>query len=273
MRNTLSKPGAAGEPEAAHIDTLEARRPRSSRQGVQVVARAAAILRALGDAPAGLGISELAAATQLPKSTVHRLVIALAEERLVSQDDEGRVRLGGAIARLGAASREALGERLRPILVDLRRQLDETVDLAVLDGPAVRFVEQVPAPRRLRAVSSVGDLFPLHCTANGKALLAAMPGEQAEALLPARLERFTARTIVSRTKLRAELARIAAAGVAFDREEHTEGICAVGAVVADASGPLAAISVPVPAPRFHGREEELSSAVRAAAASAGAALG
>jgi DNA-binding IclR family transcriptional regulator len=244
----------------------------NSRHGVQAIARAAAILRALEGAPQGLGISELAAATQLPKSTVHRLVTALATELLVSQDGEGRVRLGSAIARLGAASREALGERLRPVLVALRRRLDETVDIAVLDGAAVRFVDQVPAPRRLRAMSSVGELFPLHCTANGKALLAAMPVEQVEALLTGRLERFTPRTIVSRAKLFDALAQVRETGVAFDREEHTEGICAVGAAVGDKENPLAAISVPVPAPRFYGREEELAEAVRGAANAADKAL-
>lgn len=240
--------------------------------GVQAIARAATILRALESAPRGVGISELAAITRLPKSTVHRLVTALAEEQLVGQDAEGRVRLGGAIARLGAAGREALGERLRPVLVDLRRRLDETVDLAVLDGAAVRFIDQVPAPRRLRAVSSVGEIFPLHCTANGKALLATMPVEQIESLLPRRLERFTPHTTVTRAELLDELTAVDKTGVAFDREEHTEGICAVGAAVGDGNEALAAISVPVPAPRFYGREEELSTALRAAASAAGKAL-
>jgi len=240
---------------------------------VQAIARAAAILRALESAPQGLGISELATATELPKSTVHRLVGALGEEQLVAQDGGGRVQLGSAVSRLGTASREALGERLRPILIDLRRRLDETVDLAVLDGSAVRFVAQVPAPRRLRAMSSVGELFPLHCTANGKALLAAMPAEQVKSLLPARLDRLTPHTIASRSKLLDELAQIAETGVAFDREEHTEGICAVGAAVGNGEASLAAISVPVPAPRFYGREDELATAVRSAAAAASEALG
>jgi len=236
---------------------------------VQAIARAAAILRTLEGAPRGLGISQLAATTQLPKSTVHRLVTALAAEQLASQDSEGRVRLGSAIARLGAASREALGEQLRPVLVDLRRRLDETVDLAVLDGAAVRFIDQIPAPHRLRAMSSVGELFPLHCTANGKALLATMPVGQVEALLPVRLERFTPQTIVSRKNLLEELSHVGESGVAFDREEHTEGICAVGAAVGDET---AAISVPVPALRFYGREKELAEAIGDAASRADKAL-
>jgi len=247
----------------------EARVGVERRHGVQAIARAAAVLRALERAPEGLGLGEIAAATELPKSTAHRIVAALAEEDLVAQAADGRVRLGGGIARLGAASRDALAERLRPVLLDLRRQLDETVDLAVLDGASVRFVDQVPAPQRLRAMSSVGEVFPLHCTANGKALLAAMPEPQAAALLPKRLARFTAHTIGSRDELFAELAQVRRRGVAFDREEHTEGICAVGVAIPGAAEPvLAALSVPVPTQRFRGNERQLAAAVREAAAAA-----
>jgi DNA-binding IclR family transcriptional regulator len=239
------------------------------RHGVQAIARAAAILRALERAPEGLGLSELADTTELPKSTAHRIVAALAEEELVATAADGRIRLGAAVARLGAAGREALGERLRPVLLGLRRELDETVDLAVLDGASVRFVDQVPAPRRLRAMSSVGEVFPLHCTANGKALLAAMPESQALALLPRRLPRLTAKTTTSREDLLAELALVRREGVACDREEHTEGICAVGTAVFDGTDPAAAaISVPVPSQRFDGNEERLATALRKAAAAA-----
>jgi DNA-binding IclR family transcriptional regulator len=225
-------------------------------------------MRALEEAPEGLGLGEVAAAVELPKSTVHRLAGALAEEGLVDQGEDGRIRLGGGLARLAAASREALSERLRPVLLGLRRELDETVDLAVLDGAGARFVDQLPAPHRLRATSSVGEVFPLHCTANGKALLAALPEERAAALLPKRLPRLTPRTIVSRDELLGELRKVRREGVALDREEHTEGICAAGAAVLDATGAVAAISVPVPAQRFAGREGELSKGVREAAARA-----
>ena len=237
----------------------------SSRQGVQSIARAAAILRSLEGSPTGLSLSEIAGATELPISTAHRIVSALLDEELLAQGADGRIRLGSAVARLAAAGREALAERLRPLLVELRQELDETVDLAVLDGAGVRFVDQLPAPRRLRAVSSVGEAFPLHCTANGKALLAALPRERVETLLPNRLPRLTPQTISSRTGLLSELDRAREAGVAFDREEHTEGICAVGAAILEDESPVAAISVPVPAQRFAGRERELGDAVRATA--------
>ena len=252
-------------------DPVEERLVKSdeSRSGVQAIARAAAVLRALEATPAGLSLSDLALEVGLAKSTAHRIVSALADERLVARGPDGRVRLGPALARLGTASQEALGERLRPVLLKLRREIDETVDLAVLDGAAVRFIDQVPASHRLRTVSSVGELFPLHCTANGKALLASIPASRVAELLPESLPRLTTKTIASRSELLLELEEVRRRGVAFDREEHSEGICAVGAAVAaDSQSAIAAISTPAPRQRFDGREDELATAVRETAAAA-----
>lgn len=240
------------------------------RHGVQAIARAGRVLRALERSPEGLSLGEIAAAAELPKSTAHRIVAALIEEDLLVQVGGGQINLGGGIARLAATRLEALAERLRPVLRDLRRQIDETVDLAVLDGMYARFVDQVSAPRRLRAASSVGDAFPLYCTANGKALLAAMPEARVVALLPKQLPKLTPQTITSRAALLAELETVRDDGVAFDREEHTTGICAVGAAISDGADPAAtAISVPVPTQRFEGNERALAKAVRKAAAAAG----
>lgn len=246
-------------------DSDSTRSTGAQRNGVQSIARAAAVLRALGAAPEGLALGELAAAVALPKSTVHRLVQALAAEDLARAPAGGRIRLGPGLARLGAAAQDALADTLRLPLQDLRRELDETADLAVLDGAGVRFIDQAPAPHRLRAVSAVGSTFPLHCTANGKALLAALGDDAVRDLLPARLPRFTAATITARDALLADLARVRRTGVAVDREEHTDGICAVAAAICDADGPVAAFSVPVPTQRFRGNERRYGAAVRAAA--------
>lgn len=246
---------------------------RPTRPGIQAIARAGRVLRALEAAPEGLGLAELSAAVALPKSTVHRLTAALAGEELVASAPGGRIVLGGGLARLAQASLAALPTRLRPALERLSRATGETVDLAVLDGDAVRFVDQLPGPQRLRAVSAVGGVFPLYCTANGKALLAALGPERTAALLPAKLPRLTAHTITTHRALTAELEEVARSGVAFDREEHSEGICAVGAAVTGPGGPAAALSVPVPTPRFAGSERRLADAVRDAAAEAAALLG
>ncbi len=226
---------------------------------VQVIARAAAILRALQGHPEGLSLSQIAERVGLARSTVQRLVVALGTEGLVAAaSPKGRVRLGPGLVSLAGAASVDLARVCHPFLTRLSRELHETVDLALLEHDCVLFVDQVAAPRRLRAVSAVGASFPAHCTANGKALLAALPTEQVVRLLPKTLERLTPSTIVDRDELLVELERIREAGVSFDREEHTHGICAVGAVVVDPDGRLAAVTVPLPAQRFYGHEERLA---------------
>ncbi len=178
------------------------------RNGVQVVARVGDVLRALAAAPDGLSLSELALAAGMPKSTVHRLVSALEREEFVTPARVGKIHLGRGIARLGAATRDSLRDQIRPFLLRLHQELEETVDLSVRDGANARFIDHIPAPHRLRAVSAVGAAFPLHCTANGKALLAAMPEEELDAVLPARLPAHTPNTIAARKELREELERV-----------------------------------------------------------------
>ncbi len=235
------------------------RQSSGSQSGVQVVQRVAAILRALAAHPEGLSLSQIADLVGLPRSTVHRLVVALQREQfLMAVSPNGKVRLGPGIASLALVADRDVVRELHPFLVRLSRHLNETVDLGVLVGDQVLFLDHVAAPRRLRAVSAVGALFPAHCPANGKALLATLSDEELVQLLPPTLERLTPHTITSRDELLRELAVIRREGVAYDREEHTVGICGLGCVVRDGSGWVGSVSVPLPAQRFYGNEAKLA---------------
>lgn len=253
--------------------TLEQIDERGRRHGVRVVARVADVLRALERDPHGLGLAELTDIVGMPKSTVHRLVAALETEDLVIIGSAGRIRLGPALAQLGATTRGGMRDEIRPYLLRLQQELDETVDLSVLDGDSVRFVDHIPAAHRLRAVSAVGTAFPLYCTANGKAFLATMREQQVVGLLPARLPALTKHTITARKELLTELEDVRASGISYDRQEHTVGICALGAIIGDSYGPVAALSVAVPAQRFAGNEQRIAHTLLGAAAECSAALG
>jgi DNA-binding IclR family transcriptional regulator len=237
---------------------------RVSGGGIQVISRAAEILRLLQAAPTGLNQAEIAERIGLARTTVHRILGALEAEGLVAAvGPRIRFRLGPEIPRLADAARHALVVDMRPYLEQLSRELHETVDLSVLERDHVTFVDQVVAPRRLRAVSAVGASFPAYSSANGKALLAELDDDTIRRYIPVQLEPLTPNTVTSTAELLAQLAEIRSTGIAFDREEHTEGISAVGAVVHGIWG-SASISVPMPTQRFPGREEELAAALRRA---------
>ncbi|CPR07473.1 transcriptional regulator [Mycobacterium bohemicum DSM 44277] len=234
-----------------------------ARGGIQVIARAAEILRLLQAHPGGLSQAEIGERTGMARSTVSRILGALDDEGLVaSRGARGPYRLGPEIARMAATVRLGVVIDVHPFMEELSRELEETVDLSVLDGDRVTFVDQVVSPHRLRAISAVGESFPLHCCANGKALLASLSPEQQAKALPSRLARLTPNTITTPAALRKELDRVRAEGIAYDREEQTEGICAVSAVL-PVGDQIVAVSVPVPAQRFYRREAELAEALLA----------
>ncbi len=235
-----------------------------ARSGIQVIARAAEMLRLLQAHPGGLTQAEIGERLGMARSTVSRILNALDDEGLVAlRGARGPYRLGPEIARMAGTVRLSVVMDVHPFMEELSRELGETVDLSILDGDRATFVDQVVSPHRLRAISAVGESFPLHCCANGKALLANLPPAQQAHATPSRLARLTANTIASPGALRKELERIRTEGVAYDREEQTEGICAVGAVLTGVAEQMVAASVPVPAQRFYGRESELAQALLA----------
>jgi DNA-binding IclR family transcriptional regulator len=230
--------------------------------GVQVISRAAEILRLLETSPGGLSQAEMVERLGLPRTTIHRIIRALLAEGFVaSMGNRGRFRIGAQIARMAEASRTALVSEVHPHLRALSKDVEETVDLSILERDHATFIDQVVATRRLRAVSVVGASFPLYCTANGKALLATMTSAQIKTLLPARLPSQTPHSKTSMSTLLKEVAAVRRDGFALDREEHTLGICAVGAVVLGTPLGIAAISIPLPATRFAGREHLLAEAL------------
>lgn len=209
-----------------------------------------------------MSLSQIAAATSLPRSTVHRLVQVLQTEQLVAPVTErAGYRLGPAFVRVAASVNSWIASWMRPELVRLSGVLNETVDLAFLVGRQMIFVDQVVVSHRLQAISNVGGQLPLHCTASGKALLHALTDAQALAVVELPLHRYTERTIVDTSALLAALAESRKAKVAFDREEHHLGVCGVAISLTGPFGGLATIGVPVPTPRFVGRERELARAL------------
>lgn len=225
--------------------------PANDKSQVQVIARAAAILRSLENEASGLSLGQIAQRVGLARSTVQRIVAALEAEKLViAASPTGRVRLGPTLLRLAASVHTDFASLARPFLMKLSSELRETVDLATIKNDHLVFVDQVVGSQRLRAVSAVGETFPLYCTANGKAYLAQLDNGAVESLVGRTYEPRTPRTLTRLDALLAELKTVRKTGVAFDREEHTAGICAAGVALRDLLGNYVAISVPVPSTRF-----------------------
>jgi DNA-binding IclR family transcriptional regulator len=201
-----------------------------------------------------LGVTELGRKLGVHKATASRLIATLAERGFVERDPiSEKYRLGfGLISLAGAAvGGNDLVRAARPILDDLAEHTRETVNLGVLSGESVVYIDQVTGTRSIVSVSWVGQRTPLHCTSNGKVLLAWAGDAERERLLRAPMPRLTPSTIIDGKKLRAQLSEVRARGYSQTLEELEEGLNAVAAPVRGMGGDLvAALSVSGPAFRM-----------------------
>ncbi len=237
------------------------------------VRNAARLLKQFTSNERELGVTELAVRLGLAKSSVHRLLTTLQQERLVEQDpDSGRYRLGLAIFELGAAASSPTDLHqavLLPMSV-LRVRTGETVQMAVLDGREVVYIERLESPNTLRLFLEVGARNHAHCTGSGKCLLAFLDDERLEEILAGwELPAKTDATIVDPVELRRELRRIRSLGYAINAHESEPGVVSVAGPIRDGTGRVvASISVAGPAPRMDPRMDDVTRLVLEAAAMA-----
>ncbi|RJG13535.1 IclR family transcriptional regulator [Pseudomonas cavernicola] len=231
------------------------------RNGIQVIARAAEILRALEGAVDGVGVGELASRVKLSRSTVDRIVAALAkEELLIPAARKASVKLGPALIRLGASAQTCVDQVAKPVMEELSRALNETVELSILSNGTAVVIQQITAAHRLQAVSTVGESFPLHCSASGKALLALLNAHQ----LARHLKLAFTQRLFDNAQLEADLEQVRREQVAWDFEEHQIGVCALATAFLDLQGYAYALSIPVPTARFREKMLELTPPLLAA---------
>ena len=218
---------------------------------VQVIARAIAVLKACDTLGPGLSLGDISRYLGLPRSTVQRIVQSLAEGGfLVAGKRAKSIALGPDLLAMGADATGNLVELVQPALKSLAEQTGETVDLARFNRDHMVFINQLPGAHRLQAVSAVGDTFPMHCTANGKAALAQLNDVTLRRVLGGKLNKFTSNTVTDHGDLLAEISRIRENLLAVDNEEHTLGICALGMAFKDPARQVYAVSIPIPAVRF-----------------------
>jgi IclR family transcriptional regulator, KDG regulon repressor len=248
------------------------------RQVLSSVTNAARLLKQFSAKEREFGVSELARRLGLGKSTVHRLLVTLAEQHLVEQDElTGKYRLGLAIYDLGAAVATGLDlhEAVMPSMEQLRAATGETVQVAVLDGREVVYIERLDSPNTLRLFLEVGRRNWAHCTGTGKLLLAFLSPYELEQLLEDwEMVPVTPLTIVDQARLRKELATIRSQGFAHNLGESEVGVLSVSGPIRDLTGRVrAAISVAGPQQRMEPMLDKITLAVMEMAAVASRRLG
>jgi DNA-binding IclR family transcriptional regulator len=204
-----------------------------SASGESVLTRAVRILEAFTPDETVLSVTQIARRARLHLATASRLVAELEAHGLLTREPDRRVRVGVRLWELALRASPALSlrEAAMPFMEDAHAVLGHHVQLGVLDGADVLFVERLSTPGAVINLTRIAGRLPLHVSSSGLVLLAFGGRELQEQVLAGPLARYTAHTLTSPAALRAALAEV----------RRQEAACLPGHVHEDALG----IAVPV----------------------------
>jgi DNA-binding IclR family transcriptional regulator len=203
-----------------------------------------------------VGVSELARATGMAKSTVQRCLVTLQHAGWLRVVDLDRARWGVTTKPLSiglrAAGEEGLREVAQPLLEELRDLTEETVHLSVCDRSSLVVIARRDSPQAVRTFVEIGARVPIHATASGLAFLAHLDADDLELLLGTDLDKYTKTTMVDRAEVLAEVQRTRERGYAVnDTSWWRPDVSAVAAaVIAPTGRPVASVVISIPSSRF-----------------------
>lgn len=219
---------------------------------VQSIDRAFDILERLCASRDGLAIHTLTEQTGLHKSTVHRLLAAMAARGYVMKDEEtGRYRMTTRLYELSGQVVESLDilQVARAPMEALSHTTGETVHLVVREGDEIVYVHKVESDvSSMRMFSRIGMRRPMYCTGVGKAIMAELDDAEIERIWNASdIQAYTEHTIVTLERLHDVLNAIRRRGCAFDNQENELGVRCIAATIHDYTGGICgALSISAP---------------------------
>jgi len=279
MRRKQTEAGRRGAGLATSVKVPAAEADEHVVQGAQALQRGLALLDLIADSPNALRFSEIAERAGLSKGTVHRMLTALTEARLIAfEPTDQTYRLGVRLFEMAHRVWDTFDLRgaAEPELTRVSASVGETARLAILDGDDILYIDQRETAQPIRLGNGVGSRVAVHASSAGKAILAHLPPAARHKLMAQLdLARVTPNTITNRDVLMRELDLIKARGYAVSISEQTEGASSVAVPVLDhRSEPLGAIAVIGPTyrlspERLHGLGPDLIAAARRVSANGG----
>jgi DNA-binding IclR family transcriptional regulator len=229
--------------------------PGDSALQVPALQRGLAVLEILAASPDGATLSELGAQLGISMASIFRLASGLEELGYVRRDEKTKRFFVTQKLLLLGQPHSGQNSLVECSLEPMRRILaatGETTQLCCLAETSCVVLEQLPSVHPFKYIVDLGSRAPLHCCAPGKAMLAFLPDDALDSILPKlKLEKHTEHTITTRRDLLVELERVRASGYALDRGEHFDGIHCVAAPLLDRHGKtIAAITIAGPAARI-----------------------
>lgn len=207
---------------------------------VHSIEKAIALLDCFWTARRPLALTELVQMTGWAKSTIHGMLSSMTDSRVIEQNEtDGKYRLGYHLFELGSAVNSSWSEisRARSQLLHIVSTIKESAYLARLCGDDLLLAVCAEPSEGFRVSTEEGTRIPLHCTSQGKVILAYMPEAEARALVERKgMHGYTPHSIQDWETLRQQLAEIRQRGYAMERSEYQVGLQSIGAPIFDSTG-------------------------------------
>ncbi len=251
----------------------------SARYSIPSLSRAIEVLELLARHKGGLSLAEITRKTDIPKSTLFRILATLQHQRCVAaHESNGKYRLGLKLWELGNAylGQSDLDSAAVPYMKELAGACAESVFLGVLDEREVIYVRRIESPKSVMVVRKLGQRAPAYCTATGEAMLAFMPHDEVERIFDEHeLRVYNPKTNTNRGELWRRLKQIRMQGVAVvDGEYNAKLLCVSAPILDESARPRASITVAMLSEKSNiERVQEVQGLVRQAAQGISSELG
>ena len=214
------------------------------------VSKALQLLEFIRDPDDHPGLSEIARKAGFDKATTRRLLVELAQNGFVEQDEDSRAyHLGPALRLYGRAceAQRPLVQILQPILRHLSDQAGETAHASEFGGGALHSICNQLTEKSVRVVVKLGQILPLHATASGLAYLAARSGAEVEAALKKPRASLTRHTLLDADALRQVVEQTRLRGYSICAQGFEDGVTSVAAAYLNQNGrPIGSIAIALP---------------------------
>lgn len=220
-------------------------------ESIRAVERALDVLACFSSQSPALSMTQISERLEINKSTVHRLLATLEARRFLERDPlTGVYQPGPRLLQMASITLEnnTLRRLAAPYLRELRDQVRENVNLAVLDEAEVVYLDINESPQRVKLAAALGERLPAFSTASGKAILAFSPEERVRQILALGMPRWTPTTLVTPEAFLVNCRQVCEKGYAISEQEYEDGINAIAAPVCHP--PIASISIAGPAYRL-----------------------
>jgi DNA-binding IclR family transcriptional regulator len=220
-------------------------------ESIRAVERALDVLMCFSSRTPELSMTQISEMVGINKSTVHRLLATLEGKRFVERDAvTGMYRPGIRLLQMAFLTLEHndLRRLAAPFLHSLCEKYRENVNLSVLDGAEVIYLDVIESSQRVKLAAAPGQRLPAFCTASGKAMLAFLPEEKVRDILTRGMPAYTPNTRTSVDAIFEELRHTRERGYATSEQEFEDGINAVAAPICN--HPIASVSIAGPAYRL-----------------------